>query len=499
MRYSNEKFSKLITFIQERLADKLPANSLRRRFAKGAFWSVAATIVAQGMGLAAFVIAARILGKTVFGELGMIQSTVGMFGILAGLGLGLTATKYVAEFRSSDPSRAGQIIALSSVLSLISGGLIGVTIFLISPYLAEHTISAPHLTGELRIGCGLLFFNTLVGVQIGVLSGFEAFKTVAKVSLFRGLLNLPLVVLGVYFWGLRGAISGMVCAAAGGWVINYIAVRKQTHRANVPVSYHNIHSELAVLWGFSLPTFLISAMIHTVMWVANALLANQVGGYAQLGIFIAATRFQSILGLAGTKVGAALLPILASRDASQSDRFNRANILISWLLGVIPALPLICFPEIMGLLFGSQYADISAHRTLVLVMFYTCIILYKQGLARVLAANNLMWWSLLSNTMWAIVLMGSFWFLKQFGAIGLASAFVTAYVLNAICFVPLYTRRRLVPKGTIISSEAATIWVVIIGLTLLSIFQFPLLVRGIGLLVSVLPLYIAFRRLFRGS
>jgi O-antigen/teichoic acid export membrane protein len=490
---------KLIRFIQERLAEKLPANSLRRRFAKGAFWSVAATIVAQGLGLAASVIAARILGKTVFGELGMIQSTVGMFGVLAGLGLGLTATKHVAEFRSTDPSRAGRIIALSSVLSLISGGLIGVIIFLISPYLAEHTISAPHLTGGLRIGCGLLFFNTLVGVQIGVLSGFEAFKTVAKVSLFRGLLNLPLVVLGVYFWGLAGAISGMVCAVAGGCIINCIALRQESHRANVPVSYHSIHSELPVLWGFSLPTFLIGAITSTVMWAANALLANQAGGYAELGIFTASMRFQSILNLAGAKVGAALLPILASRDAAQSDRFNRANILISWLLGVIPALPLICFPEIMGLLFGPQYADISARRTLVLVMCYTCVILYKQGLARVLAANSLMWWSLLSNTMWAIVLLGSFWFLKQFGAIGLASAFVTAYVLNTVCFIPLYTRRGLVPKGTIISSEAVTIWVVITGLSLLSIFQFPLLVRCAALLVSFLPLYIAFGRLFRGS
>ncbi|MHC4640592.1 MAG: oligosaccharide flippase family protein [Planctomycetota bacterium] len=477
----------------------MPANSLRRRFVKGAFWSVAATIIAQGLGLAASIVAARILGKTVFGELGMIQSTVGMFGTLAGLGLGLTATKHVAEFRNSDPLRAGRIIGMSSVLSLISGGLISVIIFLISPYLAEHTISAPRLTGELRIGCGLLFFNTLVGVQIGVLSGFEAFKTVAKVSLFRGLLNLPLVVLGVYFWGLPGAISGMVCAVAGGWVINCIAVRKETHRAHIPVSCHNIRSELPVLWAFSLPTFLSVAMISPVMWGANALLANQAGGYAALGIFTAATRFQSILNLAGTKVGAALLPMLASRDAAQSDRFNRANILISWLLGVIPALPLICFPEIMGLLFGPQYADISARRTLVLVMCYTCIILYKQGLARVLVAHSLMWWGLLSNTMWAIVLMGSFWFLKQFGAIGLASAFVTAYMLNTICFIPLYTRRGLVPKGTIISSESATIWIVITGLTLLSIFQFPLLVRGISIFVSILPLFIAFRRLFRGS
>ena len=104
---------KLITFVQEKLTEHLPANSLRRRFANGAFWSVAAAVVSQGMRFLAFVIIARILGKTGFGELGMIQHTVSMFGIFTGLGLGLTATKHVAEFRSTDPSRAGRIMTLS--------------------------------------------------------------------------------------------------------------------------------------------------------------------------------------------------------------------------------------------------------------------------------------------------------------------------------------------------------------------------------------------------
>ncbi len=126
----------LITFVQEKLTEQLPANSLRRRFAKGAFWSVVAAVVSQGMRFLAFVIVARILGKTDFGELGMIQHTVSMFGVFAGPGLGLTATKHVAEFRSADP--AGRIIALSSVVALISGGLVGIAVFFASPDLARQ-------------------------------------------------------------------------------------------------------------------------------------------------------------------------------------------------------------------------------------------------------------------------------------------------------------------------------------------------------------------------
>ncbi|MHC4330621.1 MAG: oligosaccharide flippase family protein, partial [Planctomycetota bacterium] len=97
-----------------------------------------AAVVSQGMRFLAFVIVARILGKTGFGELGMIQHTVSMFGIFAGLGLGITATKHVAEFRSADPARAGRIIALSSVTALISGGLVCITVFFASPYLSRQ-------------------------------------------------------------------------------------------------------------------------------------------------------------------------------------------------------------------------------------------------------------------------------------------------------------------------------------------------------------------------
>ena len=100
--------------------------------------------------------------------------------------------------------------------------------------------------------------------------------------------------------------------------------------------------------------------------------------------------------------------------------------------------------------------------------------------------------------MWAVVLLGSAWFLKGFGAFGLAGAFMIAYTLNTICFVPLYTSRHLVPKGTLISLEAITIWLVMMALACLSIFQFSLFVRGAGLVVSALPLFIAFRRLFFG-
>ncbi|NOZ40854.1 MAG: oligosaccharide flippase family protein [Planctomycetes bacterium] len=76
---------------------------------------MAGAVISRGLMLVASILVARMLGKTVYGELGMIRSTVGMFGVFAGFGLGLTATKHVAEFRESDPERAGRIVGFTEL------------------------------------------------------------------------------------------------------------------------------------------------------------------------------------------------------------------------------------------------------------------------------------------------------------------------------------------------------------------------------------------------
>jgi len=107
----------IINTIQERIAISLPTNSLRKRFALGAFWSIVGSVISQALTLLASIITARILGKSIFSDLGMIVSTVGMFGVFAVLGPGLTAIKHVAEFHTKDTARAGRIIGLSSIIS----------------------------------------------------------------------------------------------------------------------------------------------------------------------------------------------------------------------------------------------------------------------------------------------------------------------------------------------------------------------------------------------
>ena len=100
------------------------ASPIGGRLARGAFWSLIGTTLSKGCSTISWIVVGRMLGKEYFGELNMVQNTVGMFGAAAGLGMGMAAAKYVAEYRKTDPDRAGRFIGLASAATWITSGLL---------------------------------------------------------------------------------------------------------------------------------------------------------------------------------------------------------------------------------------------------------------------------------------------------------------------------------------------------------------------------------------
>ena len=484
-------------FLHKQLA-RVEASPLRYRLVKGAFWSLAGALISRSLMLTATVLVARMLGKTIFGEFGMIQSTIGMFGVFAGFGLGLTATKHVAEFRQTDPERTGRIIGLSGLFAMLTGGLMALGLFIFASWLAESTINASHLAGVLRIGALILFINALNGAQTGTLSGFEAFKTIAYINLFAGLISFPILVGGAYIGSLTGTVWALAITLVINWLLNHLALRKEARRYHVPLTFYNCRREISILWRFSLPAVLSSAMVGPIYWVCQALLANQPYGYREMGTLTAALVFQRLLLFVSDTLTSPLLSIISNAGPKISDKLGIVNILSSWILGVVACLPLLCFPEIAKIIFGSAYNTKSFTVTFSIIVFCTSIMTFKAGLARVLIANNLLWWGFFSNALWAFILIVSAIFFVRWGAPGLAASFAIAYIFNTLILVPLYYSRKLVPKGTLLSIESALIWFIIVVLVFLNIANVPLLVRTIAFLPSLILTGIAFTRLMRG-
>ena len=421
------------------------ADSLRGRFARGAVWSLIGAAIAQGANLAASVITARLLGRDQFGEYGIIQSTVGMLGVFAGLGLGLTATKYVAEFRNRNPQRAGRIIALSSAVAIVSGALLALCLLAYAEPLAAKTLNAPALSAELRIASVLLFFNALNGAQTGALSGFEAFRDIARINLIRGLVTFPVTVAAVLLWRLPGAIWALAVTAAVTCLLSQVALRRQCKALGIHTRLWSGWTERRVLWTFSTPAFLSGALVGPAIWAANTMLVNQPGGYAEMGLFGAASQWRNAIAFVPSVLAQFALPILSNlngaRDTSRYGKALRWNLILTAAAATAVAIPVALGAPLIMRLYGHGFQQ----GWLVLVLsaataVISCINVVA-GTA-ILSAGSV-WVGFVFNGMWAAVLLaGCYRLIPTHLALGLAGSMLAAYLAHT-AWLTLYLRYRM--------------------------------------------------------
>ncbi|CAG0939263.1 Teichuronic acid biosynthesis protein TuaB [Candidatus Brocadiaceae bacterium] len=414
--------------------NRVEASEIGYRLAKGVFWSMSGAVISRGLMLAASVLVARMLGKTGYGELGMIQSTVGMFGAFAGFGLGLTATKHVAEFRLSDPERAGRIIGLSGLVAMATGGLMALGLVMFAPWLAQHTINAPHLAGVLRIGAVMLFISALNGAQTGALSGFEAFKTIAYVNLFVGLISFPILVGGAYFGDITGAVWALTINLGFNWLLNHFALRKEVRRYGVPFTLRKCRSEFAILWKFSLPAVLSGAMVGPVNWICSALLVNQPDGYGEMGIFSAANQWYAILLFLPGLLGQVVLPVLSEKFGQKETRQSMKTMGLAIKVNALLVLPFVLLASIASPYIMNLYGDgfRSGWPTLVVVLLTTGLVAIQTPVGQFIAASGKMWIGFAMNSGWALTFVVSTLLLINLGSLGLATARVVGYIFHTI-------------------------------------------------------------------
>src|SRR5215472_303597 len=224
-------FEFIVARLPEALQNKVRAGSLGHRLAKSSFWNLTGSVIGRLISIPSGVLLARLLGRHDYGELGIIYSSIELFGIFGGFGLGLTATKYIGEFRRRDPERAGRILAMSNLTAYVTGGIFSLILVLFSNQIAAGPLAAPHLAIPLRIGAIALFLTCVDGAQTGALAGFEAFDHLARLQFVKGILNLPCLVGGFFIAKLPGILWGLAFSRLIGLVLNRLYLNREARQA----------------------------------------------------------------------------------------------------------------------------------------------------------------------------------------------------------------------------------------------------------------------------
>lgn len=430
----------------------LHSDSLRGRLARGTIWSTVGAALAQGLGMAASIVTARLLGQTVFGEYGMIRSTVMMVGVLGGSGLGTAATKHLAEQRLVNPARAGRQIGLLQGAGFLLASVATLLCFCLAAPLARVALNAPQLTGPLRLAALLILFSVLGGIQRGALVGLERFRTVAWLNLVDGILNIALVIPSVWKFGLLGGVAGLVAAAAAGVVVKALVLRRECRRQGIFIQHRGVRGESAILWSFALPTLLVGISTLPFEWLARVPLTRHAGSFAELGIFSAAYAWGPAVMFLPSQIVAPAIPLMAglysAKDHRLFARLARTTVLLSLALGVIVAVVMVVFA---GPIMGAYGPSFAARRFVLVILLAAYAVASGTTLNAVFLSTGRMWLLALHYGVWGIVLVGCSYLFRQHGAGGLAFSYLISYgvllALQVVCARVLFFSGRRAESG----------------------------------------------------
>jgi O-antigen/teichoic acid export membrane protein len=413
-----------------RLLDRIRKSPYGSRIARGAFWSLVGAVVSRALNLVASIFIARVLTKDAYGAVGVIQGTVGLFGTLAGFGLGTAVTKYVSEHRRDDPGKAGRVVALALGVSIATGGVVSLALGAFAHSLAGSVLAAPQLVYEFQISALLVFLGSINGVQVGALNGLEAFRSIAAVNLVAGLTGAPVQLLGAWLDGLPGAVWGLVVSAAVNLAIAQVVLVREARRAGVRLSWRGSWLEAEMLGGFAVPLVLVSLMTSGAYWVCNAFMVNQRQGYAEMGVLNVTSQWLGMITFVAASLQQGVFPALSEslgrKDASTSRKILRTVLMTSMTAATpITIAGIAASPWIMAL-YGKSFA--GGWPVLAIVMFTAWLQCLHIALNQfILAAGRIGWFSA-ANGLWAVLSVVLAYLLVRWGAQGLAASRALAFL-----------------------------------------------------------------------
>lgn len=353
-----------------RIANKIPV-------LEDSLWSLVGNVVGRGLALAASIIVARFLGSNAFGEYSIIKATMVSLAILSTFGLGYTATKYIAEYRSNNPKLVSYISRSLQLVTLFVGSVFALAIYIFSDEVASLLLNEPSLSDSVRILSGFVLFNSLAITQVGILAGFGKFKLIAKVNSSVGLVVFILGTSLTYWKGLEGALIALMLAEIFSCLFAYFSIK------SIAGEVKEINRKIILkLIYFSIPVALQEISYSVVSWGYKILLVRM-ASYADMGIYTAASQWGAIIifipGLLRNVVLSHMSSVLADKEKHNS--LLRLFLGINFSVTFLIALVFYFFSDYLIAMYGSSFEGFETVITVVVIttIFVTLSNTYTQA------------------------------------------------------------------------------------------------------------------------
>lgn len=405
--------------------------SLRGRFGRGLAFSVVAAVFNSGSTFLVNIAVANLLGRDTFGEFAIVQNTLLTMATVASLATGITATKYVSEFRSVDPAKTARILGLCSTLSLVMGISFTLALLAGASSLANVVLRAPQLSSGMKLAAPVVFFSVHNFYQTGALAGLEGYSGIAKAGVIAGIAYCLLCVAGSLVWGREGALAGLSVSAGVQWLALGFFLRRERLRQRIGVDYRGMWEEREMVIKFAVPAALSGFSSMPALWLSSAFLVRQTDGYSQMALYAAATNLRVLVLLLPqllNNVGMSLLNnVKGLGNIAQYRKVFWSNLGLTVSVTVAGAVAMALFGPYALAIFGRRFG--GGYPVLLVLMASTVIETLMQASYQVILSHGRMWLSFGAVVFPrdVMIVLLAFLLTPLSGAVGLA----VAYTLGA--------------------------------------------------------------------
>lgn len=326
--------------------------------ARDSFWAVVGNGLGNAFLLLAGIFIARLLGKDLYGEYGVVKTTMMYSATFATFGLGITSTKFLSEYLQEKNHYALSLMRDSLRITLVFSLCIAVLILLAAPALSSY-LKHPSLALAFRMLSGIIVFKALVTTQQGILAGLHAFRAAGINNILAGLSMLVISVPLTYWFGLRGALGALMASQVIACVLNYFSIRRcRVALIDAPQAEHSFVRELI---SFSFPIALQESSFSICSWLGIMLLTRY-ATVGDVGIFTASLQWNVIIMLIPTLLSNVVLAHLSGTTQNQETHKTtmRRMILVNVVCAILPFIVIYPLCGHISQLYGSDFSTMTS-------------------------------------------------------------------------------------------------------------------------------------------
>lgn len=404
---------------------------------KDSFWAVFGNGTGNALLLLSGIIIARLLGKDLYGEYGVVKTTMFHIAAFSTFGLGYTSTRYISQYTKENPSCLRAITKSSLKISFLSSFGLSIILIIFAEQLAAF-VNHPPLAMPFRFLGVIIICRALSTTCSGIISGHKNFKQQSINNVTSGVVMIILAPTLTFFYGLNGSLAALLCSQLSLALLNL----KLIYDINKNLLSGNGRKFTKELFNFSIPVAMQEFTYTLSTWGGTLLLAKY-ASLGEVGIYTAALQWNAIITFIPGLLSNVVLSYLSGTQGAEHYNMMKKVLVINLTCISIPLIIVLICSSFIVSFYGETF--IGMRSVLNICVFGSAISVVTRVFQNDLISQGKNWLLFAARSSRDILYLLSLFFILQFtkGINAANNCAILGIVIGILFLTTIYLMSRI--------------------------------------------------------